>query len=81
VPACDVALATAVAGLTAAHALSFLDGELPASTGARWEASLPLLEWQSESITPHLDCVCSAYGKSEREHTSGFGPLHETMAG
>ncbi|MBT2391389.1 ThiF family adenylyltransferase [Streptomyces sp. ISL-1] len=81
VPACDVALATAVAGLTAAHALSFLDGELPASTGARWEASLPLLEWRSESVTPHLDCVCSASGKSEREHTSGFHPLHETMAG
>lgn len=81
VPACDVALAAAVAGLTAAHALSFLDGELPASTGARWEASLPLLEWQSESIRPHLDCLCSAEGKSESEHTSAFGPLHETMAG
>ncbi|MFD9221939.1 ThiF family adenylyltransferase [Streptomyces sp. NPDC060064] len=81
VPACDVALATAVAGMTAAHALSFLDGELPASTGARWEASLPLLDWRSETVTPHLDCVCSADGKSEREHTSGIGPPHETMAG
>jgi bacteriocin biosynthesis cyclodehydratase domain-containing protein len=81
VPACDIALATAVAGMTAAHALSFLDGELPASTGVRWEASLPLLDWRSERITPHLDCACSADGKSEREHTSGFGPPHETMAG
>ncbi|MER5464872.1 ThiF family adenylyltransferase [Streptomyces sp. NPDC002668] len=80
-PACDVALATAVAGMTAAHALSFLDGELPASTGARWETSLPLLDWRSETITPHLDCVCSAVGESEREHTSGIGPPHETMAG
>ncbi|AVZ75185.1 hypothetical protein SLUN_26325 [Streptomyces lunaelactis] len=81
VPTCDVALATAVAGVTAAHALSFLDGELPASTGARWEVSLPLLDWRSERITPHLDCVCSAVGKSEREHTAGIGPAHETMAG
>ncbi|WP_327325945.1 ThiF family adenylyltransferase [Streptomyces sp. NBC_01210] len=81
VPACDIALATAVAGMTAAHALSFLDGELPASTGARWETSLPLLDWRSETVTPHLDCVCSADGKSEREHTSGIGPPHETMAG
>ncbi|MET7619483.1 ThiF family adenylyltransferase [Streptomyces sp. NPDC005408] len=68
VPACDVTLATAVAAMTAAHALSFLDGELPASTGARWEASLPLLEWRSETITPHLDCDCGAEGKSEGAH-------------
>lgn len=81
VPACDIAVATAVAGMTAAHALSFLDGELPASTGTRWEVSLPLLDWRSERITPHLDCVCSADGKSEGEHTAGFGPPHETMAG
>ncbi|WP_328861678.1 ThiF family adenylyltransferase [Streptomyces sp. NBC_00306] len=81
VPACDVALATLVAGTTAAHALSFLDGELPTSTGARWETSLPLLDWRSERISPHIDCVCGAHGKSEREHTSDFGPSHETMAG
>lgn len=80
-PACDVALATAVAGMTAAHALSFLDGELPASTGARWEVSLPLLEWRSETITPHLHCACGARGKSETGHTSEFGSPHETMAG
>ncbi|MEV6399390.1 ThiF family adenylyltransferase [Streptomyces sp. NPDC051907] len=80
-PACDMALATAVAGTAAAHALSFLDGDLPASVGARCEASLPLLEWRSERITPHLDCACSAHGKSERYHTAGFGPSHETMAG
>ena len=50
VQACDLGLATAVAGLAAAHALSFLDGELPASTGARWEAALPLLDWRSEQV-------------------------------
>ncbi|TQK52008.1 bacteriocin biosynthesis cyclodehydratase domain-containing protein [Streptomyces sp. SLBN-118] len=80
-PACDVALATAVAGMTAAHALSFLDGELPASTGARWEVSLPLLEWRSETFTPHLHCACGARGKSEARHTAEFGSPHETMAG
>jgi hypothetical protein len=66
--------------MTAAHALSFLDGELPATTGARWEVSLPLLDWRSEGITPHSGCPCGASGKSEREHTSGIGPRHETMA-
>ncbi|MGW4028039.1 ThiF family adenylyltransferase [Streptomyces sp. NPDC004838] len=80
VPACDIALATAVAGMAAAHALSFLDGELPMSAGARWEVSLPLLDWRSERIAPHPDCSCGAPGKSEGEDTSGFGPSHETMA-
>ena len=35
--ACDLALATAVAGLAASHALAFLDGSRPSSAGARWE--------------------------------------------
>ncbi|MFI6285328.1 ThiF family adenylyltransferase [Streptomyces sp. NPDC051018] len=81
VPACDIALATAVAGTAAAHALSFLDGELPMSTGKRWETSLPLLDWRSERIAPHADCSCGASGKSEGQDTSGFGSAHETMAG
>ncbi|MFJ4923629.1 ThiF family adenylyltransferase [Streptomyces sp. NPDC088725] len=79
VPACDVALAGTVAGLTAAHALSFLDGELPASTGARWEASLPLLDWRSERIVPHQDCACGAAGKSEGERIARTGAGHDTM--
>ncbi|WP_416370621.1 ThiF family adenylyltransferase [Streptomyces sp. PR69] len=66
--ACDVALATAVAGLAAAHALAFLDGESPTSIGARWETSLPLLQWRSERIAPQLDCGCSAEGKSGGAH-------------
>ncbi|MET9421902.1 ThiF family adenylyltransferase [Streptomyces sp. NPDC006540] len=81
VPACDVALATAVAGTAACHALSFLDGGAPVSTGARWEVSLPQLSWRSERITPHLDCPCSAAGKTERRHTSAVGPAHDTMNG
>ncbi|MFF9567986.1 ThiF family adenylyltransferase [Streptomyces sp. NPDC014685] len=81
VQACDLGLATAVAGLAAAHALSFLDGELPASTGSRWEAALPLLDWRSEQIGAHLDCSCGAAGHIGRECSSGAGTTHDTMAG
>ncbi|MEV7519620.1 TOMM precursor leader peptide-binding protein [Streptomyces sp. NPDC091371] len=58
--ACDLGLSTAVAGLAAAHALSFLDGELPASTGSRWEAALPTLHWEAAPVRPHPDCPCGA---------------------
>lgn len=58
--ACGLGLSTAVAGLAAAHALSFLDGELPASTGARWDAALPSLHWQPSEVPPHPDCPCGA---------------------
>nr|EIF92377.1 UBA/THIF-type NAD/FAD binding protein [Streptomyces tsukubensis NRRL18488] len=87
VPACDLALASTVAGLTAAHALSFLDGELPLTTGIRWETSLPLLDWRREALAPHPRCVCGAArgsgssGKTEGEDTSGAAGSHETMAG
>jgi len=81
VQACDLGLATAVAGLAAAHALSFLDGDLPASTGTRWEAALPLLDWRSERITAHLDCYCGAAGHTGRERASGVDAAHDTMAG
>ncbi|MEU3185309.1 ThiF family adenylyltransferase [Streptomyces sp. NPDC006923] len=80
-PACDTALATTVAGLAAAHALAFLDGELPASTGARWEVSLPLLDWRSERITPHRDCPCGAAGTGQGEHIMEVAASHDTMAG
>ncbi|MFE7602472.1 TOMM precursor leader peptide-binding protein [Streptomyces sp. NPDC057494] len=80
-PACDVGLATAVAGLAAAHALAFLDGDLPASTGTRWEASLPLLEWRAEPLRPHLACPCGAARGEDGERTSAAGDAHDTMAG
>ncbi|MER6115466.1 ThiF family adenylyltransferase [Streptomyces sp. NPDC001743] len=81
VQACDLGLATAVAGLAASHALAFLDGELPASTGARWEAALPLLDWRPEPIRAHVDCSCGAGGHTEGVRTSGAGTAHDTMAG
>lgn len=78
-PACDLGLATTVAGLTAAHALSFLDGELPASTGARWEITLPLLDWRSERIAPHPACPCGAAGEREGEGMAVSGAPQDTM--
>ncbi|MFE7409825.1 ThiF family adenylyltransferase [Streptomyces laurentii] len=80
-PACDVALASAVAGLAAAHALAFLDGDLPSSTGARWEVSLPLLEWRSAPVRAHPACPCGARSAAEREHASAVEDGHDTMAG
>ncbi|MFF2301163.1 TOMM precursor leader peptide-binding protein [Streptomyces sp. NPDC058128] len=80
-PACDLGLATAVAGLAAAHALAFLDGDLPASTGSRWEASLPLLEWREERLRPHPACPCGAARRGEGERASAAGGTQDTMAG
>ncbi|MFJ4838800.1 TOMM precursor leader peptide-binding protein [Streptomyces sp. NPDC088746] len=81
VQACDLGVATAVAGLAAAHALSFLDGELPASTGARWEAAMPMLDWRSEQLRPHPGCDCGAAGHTEVELTPAVGATQDTMAG
>ncbi|MEU8617114.1 ThiF family adenylyltransferase [Streptomyces sp. NPDC048623] len=80
-PACDVTLAAAVAGLAAAHALAFLDGDLPASTGARWEVSLPLLGWRSAPVRAHPACPCGAGRGAEGEHATAAGAVHDTMAG
>ncbi|WP_333779193.1 TOMM precursor leader peptide-binding protein, partial [Streptomyces sp. IBSBF 3136] len=80
VGACDVTLATAVAGLAAAHALAFLDGGSPSATGTRWEASLPGLNWHSRPVWPHPACACGAAGRGEGEHSSGEGRARATMA-
>ncbi|MFJ7070067.1 ThiF family adenylyltransferase [Streptomyces sp. NPDC101115] len=80
-PACDVTLASAVAGLAAAHALAFLDGDLPSSTGARWEVSLPLLEWRSAPVRAHPACPCGARRGGEGEHATAARAAHDTMAG
>ncbi|MFJ9806714.1 TOMM precursor leader peptide-binding protein [Streptomyces sp. NPDC101158] len=80
-PACDVGLAQAVAGLAAAHALAFLDGDLPSSTGARWEVSLPLLEWRSAPVRAHPACPCGARRDAEGEHASAARGPQDTMAG
>ncbi|MFF0205370.1 TOMM precursor leader peptide-binding protein [Streptomyces sp. NPDC005017] len=87
-PACDLSLATTVAGLAAAHALAFLDGRTPSSAGARWEASLPTLHWHARPVLAHPECPCGAGtretdradGEGNEEHTSETGGRHERMA-
>ncbi|KUM89272.1 TOMM precursor leader peptide-binding protein [Streptomyces pseudovenezuelae] len=77
---CDLALATTVAGLAAAHALAFLDGRVPSSAGARWEVSLPGMTWHARPVWPHSACPCGAAEKGKGEHTSKEEAAHETMA-
>ncbi|MGY0018523.1 TOMM precursor leader peptide-binding protein [Streptomyces sp. cg35] len=81
IQACDLGLATAVAGLAAAHALAFLDGELPSSTGARWEASAPGLDWHARPVWPHPMCPCGAGEGGNGQETSVEEGPHDTMAG
>ncbi|GAA2435966.1 TOMM precursor leader peptide-binding protein [Streptomyces glaucus] len=78
---CDLTLATAVAGLAAAHALAFLDGRAPSSAGARWEVSLPGLHWHARPVPAHPACPCGAAEKGEGEHLAEDGRPRETMAG
>ncbi|MEV6839914.1 TOMM precursor leader peptide-binding protein [Streptomyces sp. NPDC051133] len=80
VGACDLTLATAVAGLAAAHALAFLDGESPSSTGARWEVSVPGLTWHARPVRPHPACCCGAAERGKGEHSSTEEEPRETMA-
>ncbi|MFC8196647.1 TOMM precursor leader peptide-binding protein [Streptomyces sp. NPDC057298] len=81
VPACDLALATTVAGLAAGHALAFLDGRSPSSVGARWEVSLPGFDWHARPVWQHPGCPCGAAEKAKGEQTSDDEGPHETMAG
>ncbi|MEU6810321.1 TOMM precursor leader peptide-binding protein [Streptomyces sp. NPDC046831] len=80
VPPCDLALATAVAGLAAAHALAYLDGRSPSSAGARWETSVPGMNWRARPLWPHPGCPCGSAARAEREDTSEEGAPRETMA-
>jgi bacteriocin biosynthesis cyclodehydratase domain-containing protein len=80
VRACDLTLATTVAGLAAAHALAFLDGMVPTSAGARWEVSLPGLNWHARPVWAHPACPCGAAEKGKKgEQAAEHGNRHETM--
>lgn len=81
--ACDLTLATTVAGLAAAHALTFLDGRTPSSVGARWEVSVPALQWHARPVSPHSACPCGAAEKGKQEHQEHIAEergTHATMA-
>lgn len=60
VPACDAALAAAVAGLTASSALSFLDGSGSRQQGARTEVVLPGPSVSTHPVEAHEECPCGA---------------------
>lgn len=60
VPACDGALATAVAGLAACAALGFLDGTAPRGPATRTELVLPGPSVAEHPIEPHAECPCRA---------------------
>ncbi|MFX4291263.1 ThiF family adenylyltransferase [Streptomyces bohaiensis] len=60
VPACDAALAVAVAGLAAATALAYLDDPASTPAGVRSELSLPTLDMRREDVLPHPECPCGA---------------------
>ncbi|MET9439250.1 TOMM precursor leader peptide-binding protein [Streptomyces sp. NPDC006610] len=77
---CDVTLATVVAGLTAAHALTFLDGRSPSTAGARWEVSLPALQWHPRPVWPHPACPCGAAERGKGEQAVEEADAHATMA-
>ena len=71
VPACDIALATTVAGLAAAHVLAYLDGRVPPSLGARVELSLGRLSSAVRELPGHERCGC---GAAERERARAQVP-------
>ncbi|MFI6769768.1 ThiF family adenylyltransferase [Streptomyces sp. NPDC050355] len=74
VPACDAALASAVAGLAAVQALTFLDGELPPCTGARMELALPCASVRTVRIEAHPECGCGAAASLTAAGTSDPRP-------
>ncbi|MCL2732914.1 MAG: hypothetical protein FWE15_23190, partial [Actinomycetia bacterium] len=73
VPACDIALATAVAGLAAAHVLAHLDGRTPPSAGARAELSLDRLSERIRPLPAETGCGCGAAARAAR---TGAAPGH-----
>jgi bacteriocin biosynthesis cyclodehydratase domain-containing protein len=60
--ACDVALATTIAGMAATQALSFLDGAQPATVEGTLEVHLPDWRVRRRSWPIHPDCDCTPPG-------------------
>ena len=58
--ACEVALATTITGLAALQALSFLDGEEPATIDGTLELHLPSWRVRRRSWPAHPDCPCGS---------------------
>lgn len=79
--ACDAALATTVAGMTASYALSFLDGDGVPAAGFRTRLVLPHLIAGTEAFTPHKACPCGAATTHDVPPLSAQVPAQATMAG
>ena len=79
VPACDLALATMVAGATASYALSFLDGDGGCAAGYRLRFALPHLLPSTEQFAPHTECPCGAASVSEAPAPSRNERAQATM--
>ncbi|MFC4493602.1 ThiF family adenylyltransferase [Streptomyces ovatisporus] len=80
VPACDVTLATMVAGAIASYALSHLDGDGDCAAGYRVRFSMPHLTGDTEQFSAHPGCPCGA-ALVTAERPPSAGVLEEaTMA-
>ncbi|WP_031506027.1 ThiF family adenylyltransferase, partial [Streptomyces megasporus] len=80
VPACDVALATVVAGATASCALGFLDGDETWAANTRRQWVLPELRSESDPVPAHAGCPCGAASVSGDRPLSADGGRRSTMA-
>ncbi|MBD0737902.1 hypothetical protein BGM09_31985 [Streptomyces sp. CBMA29] len=60
VPACDIALATSVAGLAAGQVLAHLDGRVAPGVGGRMEMSLSRLTTKVTALPGDSRCGCGA---------------------
>ncbi|MFF8283223.1 ThiF family adenylyltransferase [Streptomyces albus] len=81
VPACDIALATMVAGAAASYALTYLDGDGACAAGYRLRFALPHLLPDTEQFTAHPECPCGAASVSARPTDSANDRTHATMTG
>jgi bacteriocin biosynthesis cyclodehydratase domain-containing protein len=70
-PACDAALALAVAACAALQALAHLDGQLPAVVAGTLELTPPDHRWRRRSWTVHPACGCVAGGTSRARPAGG----------
>ncbi|GAA2400948.1 TOMM precursor leader peptide-binding protein [Streptomyces glaucosporus] len=80
VPACDVALATVVAGAAASCALDFLDGDGSWAANTRRQWVLPGLRSESEPVPAHAECPCGAASVPGPRPLSADGARRSTMA-
>lgn len=70
-PACDTALALAVAACAALQALAHVDGQVPAAVAGTLELAPPDHRWRRRSWSAHPGCGCLAQGASRAAAPTG----------